>query len=141
MAAANAAAEKERAEFSEERARMQTAIDAAKAREKELTDAGAAENAKLLEQAKAQNQRRMQESQELVNANFETKLTGFIQNLLKNGPLPAEIAQQQIDSLSERLNTTTDPVQKQLIENAIKVIKANTAAPVQAPATFTFGGK
>lgn len=142
LEAANAAAAKERAAFGEERARLQTAIDAAKAREKELTDAGAAENAKYVAQAKAQEQLRRQEGQKLVNAEFKKKLTNHVQELLKSGePLAPEVAKQQIDALTQRLAITSDPEQQQLLRNAITVLQKNTAAPVQAPATFTFGGK
>lgn len=149
LAAANAAAAKERAAFGEERTafgeertRLQTAIDAAQAREKELTDAGAAENAKYVAQAKAQEQLRRQEGQKLVNAEFKKKLTNHVQELLKSGePLAPEVAKQQIDALTQRLAITSDPEQQQLLRNAITVLQKNTAAPVQAPATFTFGGK
>jgi hypothetical protein len=140
--AANAAAAKERAAFGEERTRLQTAIDAAKEREKELTDAGAAENAKYVAQAKAQEQLRRQESQKLVNAEFNKKLTNHLQELLKSGkPLAPEVAKQQIDALTQRLAFTSNPEQQQLLRNAIAILQKNTAAPVQAPATFTFGGK
>lgn len=140
--AANAAAAKERTAFGEERTRLQTAIDAAKAREKELTDAGAAENAKYVAQAKAQEQLRRQEGQKLVNAEFKKKLTNHVQELLKSGePLAPEVAKQQIDALTQRLAITSDPEQQQLLRNAIAILQKNTAAPVQAPATFTFGGK
>lgn len=142
LEAANAAAAKERAAFGEERTRLQTAIDAAKVREKELTDAGAAENAKYVAQAKAQEQLRRQEGQKLINAEFKKKLTNHVQELLKSGePLAPEVAKQQIDALTQRLAITSDPEQQQLIKNAITILQKNTVAPVQAPATFTFGGK
>ena len=144
LEAANAAAAKERAAFGEERNRLQSTIDAAKAREKELVDAGAAENAKYVAQAKQQEQLRRQESQKLVNAEFEKKLTNHIQDLLKGGkPLSPEVAKPQIDALTQRLAVTSDPAQKQLLENAIKILQKNTAAPtpVQTKPTFMFGGK
>ena len=120
---------------------VQKELDAANSRNKELTDAGAAENAKYVAAGKAQEQKRMAESQQLVNAEFNKKLTGFVRSLLQNGPLTAEEGANQVAALQDRLTNTTDPEQRKLLENAIALIQKNTMTPVSAKPTFTFGGK
>ena len=140
--AANAAAAKERAAFGEERTRLQTAIDAAKAREKELTDAGAAENAKYVAQAKAQEQLRLQESQKLVNAEFEKKLSSHMQSLIgADGKIPFDVANEQFEALQARRLSTTDPEQKRMLGEALRFINIHSAPAPSKPKTFTFGGK
>lgn len=140
-AAMEAAAKAQQEAFGAERSKMQTVIDAAKAREKELVDAGAAENAKYVAQAKAQEQLRREEGQKLVNAEFEKKLSAHLKTLLADGkPLAPEVGKAQIDALSQRLATTSDPIQQDLLRKAITLIEQKTAKPATSP-VFTFGGK
>lgn len=122
-------------------AETQKKLDQVTERNQALESTEAPTNLRYLEIGKAQEQRRRAEGQAIVNAEFNKKLTGFVQNLIKDGPIPADVAKTQIDALTARLTKTVDPEQQKLLENAIKLIQSNTApapAPVQ---TFTFGNE